>query len=634
TSSVMYWLTHWRGGSTGGAGQECPLLAEIGAVGKLNEQSVILIDDARYFLGPPPAPHRPQDWPRLLDLIEALKLISTRHELWVINDVVIYAPRNIADDVVAYGRNHGVDLVNLAALARNNVSKDSSPEAIHGNDGRRHGLESGLNRTLLAGERSERIFALHAQRLGINRLLDIGANNGQFAMKMRRFGFEGMIYSVEPQAGAHTALMRNAHADVRWIPLARQAVGRARGRLTLNLAANTWSSSFFPTHENHLRAAPDTRTVGHESVFVTSTATLLREPLMKEIDALKIDVQGYELEVIEGFRSSMHGIQLVLLEMSLVECYVGAPDLFTLDRVLVNELGFNRVAIEPSFYDDRVGVVQQFDGIYVRKSPPLQRPSAIAAGFSAIVTSMHGKPSRVTPSGAEIGEGWLRHCVQTWQQQSNRIISVSEVSPNDMRVQWVPSADRPAIADLLAAIPHDNDRPTILCNADIAIGDLLTQLRQQLDPRTLYLANRFEVQVSTTNPQAIEVQSVYQLGFDLFVLPAEFVRFAHKSLPIGPEFRIGEPWWDYLLPLVALSAGFPVKRLPLNQPVALHYVHATKYHRDTWLSRGADFFAAIASLTRSAASRDIQLLHDLLALEGSTEKVLNMASSLVCSHTG
>lgn len=494
-------------------------------------------------------------------------------------------------------------------------------------------MESGINRVLLSGERSERLFAFHAKRLGIRKLLDIGANSGQFAAKMRRFGFEGVIYSVEPQSHAHAELLRNAHGDLRWIPLPRQAAGRRRGTMKLNLAANTWSSSFFATHQNHLRAAPDTRTVAQEDVLVTGTADLLRPGVMADIDALKIDVQGYELEVLEGLRPLIRGVRLVLLEMSLVECYVGAPDLFQLDRLLFDELGFSRISIEPSFYDDERGVVQQFDGIYCREpAPAVPLEAATATAFSAVITSLHGVPPRIAPSGADLGEAWLQYCMRSWWRQSNRVMSVSETKPSDARIEWIRTPDRPAIADLLAAAPDDGDHPVILCNADIAIVDTLSEIGGQLDPAALYLANRFDVEASDANAQAVEIKSVYQLGFDLFILPPQFLRFIRESQPISREFRIGEPWWDYLLPLVALSAGFPVRRLPLGRPVALHYLHPTKYQPSVWLSRGADFFKAIARLQNNAQFRDIQLINDLLALEGPTESGLNAATGLVLSR--
>lgn len=50
--SVLYWLdAHWCvADSTSGEQSQCPLLEEIRAIGKLNEKSIILIDDARLFL--------------------------------------------------------------------------------------------------------------------------------------------------------------------------------------------------------------------------------------------------------------------------------------------------------------------------------------------------------------------------------------------------------------------------------------------------------------------------------------------------------------------------------------------------------------------------------------------------------
>lgn len=125
SGSILYWLdAHWCGGPSAGAANECPLLDELAAIGNLNDMSVVLIDDARYFLGPAPPPHNAAHWPGLLELEAALRRISTEHGLWVINDVMIYAPRRIADDVIAYGRACGVDLLRLVRAALQNAQPD------------------------------------------------------------------------------------------------------------------------------------------------------------------------------------------------------------------------------------------------------------------------------------------------------------------------------------------------------------------------------------------------------------------------------------------------------------------------------------------------------------------------------
>ncbi len=67
------------------------------------------------------------------------------------------------------------------------------------------------------------------QRLGIERVLDIGSNGGCFGMQLRRCGYTGRIYSLEPSAAAHEQLLVNARADLSWFALAPQetvAAGR------------------------------------------------------------------------------------------------------------------------------------------------------------------------------------------------------------------------------------------------------------------------------------------------------------------------------------------------------------------------------------------------------------------------
>jgi hypothetical protein len=59
---ALVWLdAHWSEGPK--LGPECPLLDELLAIGGTHGKHVILIDDARLFLNPPPPPHDPGQWP-------------------------------------------------------------------------------------------------------------------------------------------------------------------------------------------------------------------------------------------------------------------------------------------------------------------------------------------------------------------------------------------------------------------------------------------------------------------------------------------------------------------------------------------------------------------------------------------
>ncbi len=63
--NILFWLdSHWSGGDTYGEGDECPLIEELKIIFQYKDRNyIILIDDARLFLSPPPHPHNFTYWP-------------------------------------------------------------------------------------------------------------------------------------------------------------------------------------------------------------------------------------------------------------------------------------------------------------------------------------------------------------------------------------------------------------------------------------------------------------------------------------------------------------------------------------------------------------------------------------------
>lgn len=119
--SVLYWLdAHWSLGDTAAAGKtfQCPLLGEIEAIGALNRDSVLLIDDARYFLCPPPAPHDIGDWPSLDAVLKRLFRLNPDHGIMVLNDVIVCFPRRIEPVLREFAHRSSVDWLRLAIRAR------------------------------------------------------------------------------------------------------------------------------------------------------------------------------------------------------------------------------------------------------------------------------------------------------------------------------------------------------------------------------------------------------------------------------------------------------------------------------------------------------------------------------------
>lgn len=186
---TLFWLdAHWCvADNTAGDHSQCPLLEEIAAIGPLGPSSVILIDDARLFLAPPPEPHDVTHWPSLDQILAALRGLSERHEVMVVNDVIAFYPREIERAVEAHARKHGVDWLRarqsleensklraaieekeaaLVALTRSLEEKEALIHSLHESAAAAHGRETELTGQLVAKEAviQEMSRALNAYR--------------------------------------------------------------------------------------------------------------------------------------------------------------------------------------------------------------------------------------------------------------------------------------------------------------------------------------------------------------------------------------------------------------------------------------------------------------------------------------
>jgi hypothetical protein len=77
----------------------------------------------------------------------------------------------------------------------------------------------------------------------IDIVIDVGANVGQFGKEMRALGYKGKIISFEPLKDAFEKLKIEANKDFDW-EVYNLGVGSEMGKLQINVAQNSFSSSF------------------------------------------------------------------------------------------------------------------------------------------------------------------------------------------------------------------------------------------------------------------------------------------------------------------------------------------------------------------------------------------------------
>jgi hypothetical protein len=90
---AIFWLdAHWCGEQTFGKSDECPLVGELEILNNCAVPHVVLIDDARLFLAPPPLPHDASHWPDISTICTHLALHDSRRFVAVHDDVIMAVP--------------------------------------------------------------------------------------------------------------------------------------------------------------------------------------------------------------------------------------------------------------------------------------------------------------------------------------------------------------------------------------------------------------------------------------------------------------------------------------------------------------------------------------------------------------
>lgn len=199
-------------------------------------------------------------------------------------------------------------------------------------------------------------------------VIDVGANIGQFAKSLLDFQFQGRIFSIEPSLDAFNELHFASKRHRQWHIMPRCALGSSEREVKLNISENSYSSSILEVLPTHTRAEPKSKYNSEEIVRMETLDRLFASnPGLGRNCLLKLDVQGYEDEVLLGGQELLKRIGGVKIELSIFPLYSG--------QVLHNELikylelrGFCLWNIQPGFSNEFSGRTFQYDAILIHNS--------------------------------------------------------------------------------------------------------------------------------------------------------------------------------------------------------------------------------------------------------------------------
>ncbi len=175
----------------------------------------------------------------------------------------------------------------------------------------RHGLRYGV------GAAIEHRQALTG--LDIGTIVDVGANKGQFALLAAEVFPDATVYCFEPLEEPAARLRKMLGTGV---TLFETAIGRSESHGVIHVSRRANSSSLLPIAKQS-EVFPGTELREKRVVSVAPLTKYLSAENLKQPALLKIDVQGYELEVLKGCAELLFVFQYIYLECSFVELYHG-----------------------------------------------------------------------------------------------------------------------------------------------------------------------------------------------------------------------------------------------------------------------------------------------------------------------
>ncbi len=201
---------------------------------------------------------------------------------------------------------------------------------------------------------------------GVDAVIDVGANTGQYGRMLRSAGYAGPILSFEPLPEPRRVLALAVAGDPLWRLAPVMALGDTDGRVVVECSAESDMSSILPQGPLLQAVSPSSVVIERLSVPCARLDGLdhLLESGWRRLH-LKADVQGYEPQVLAGAAGLLERIATIQLELSLRPVYAGELEW----RVMVDRLaalGFTPALVLPGYFERKLARLLQLDIVFAR----------------------------------------------------------------------------------------------------------------------------------------------------------------------------------------------------------------------------------------------------------------------------
>lgn len=174
--------------------------------------------------------------------------------------------------------------------------------------------------------------ALFENARGAVTIVDVGANNGYTALRLSMLEGVETVIAFEPDAANRKKAESNIALNGRNEKIDLLGIGLGPGDLELNMQIGIEGNS------GTMKVAATTESTGESKIRVRRLDDVLAERGVPRVDFIKIDVEGYEFEVLKGsletLRSSRPQLFIEIDDVNLREQGASASELikFLTDR--------------------------------------------------------------------------------------------------------------------------------------------------------------------------------------------------------------------------------------------------------------------------------------------------------------
>lgn len=183
-------------------------------------------------------------------------------------------------------------------------------------------LDLSLFSALLKGVAAGVEHSVVLKNIKCDLVVDIGANRGQFALIARKIFPDAKILSFEPLREPAQIFSKVFDGDPH-VTLYPCAIGGKKNITTMHVTKNEDSSSILPLKKMQVELFPGSVEKEMRRVTVYPLSIVMDPGSILPFSLLKIDVQGYEMEVLKGCQDILDRFSYIYVECSFVELYEG-----------------------------------------------------------------------------------------------------------------------------------------------------------------------------------------------------------------------------------------------------------------------------------------------------------------------